>query len=91
MHELAHIICKHEHDGEDYSFGFPVRKYNDGHEAQAECLGATLQLPKPALLWQTGDGRTPEEIGVYYTASPAMVRRRLGESGVSYIRKFRPA
>ncbi|MCB9179566.1 MAG: ImmA/IrrE family metallo-endopeptidase [Flavobacteriales bacterium] len=89
MHELSHIICKHEHAGEDYSFGFPVRKYNAGHEAQAECLGATLQLPKPALLWQTKEGRTPEEIAEYYTASPAMVRRRLGESGVNRIRGYR--
>lgn len=90
MHELSHIICKHEHEGpEDYSFGFPVRKYNAGHEAQAECLGATLQLPKPALLWQTRDGHSPEEIAEYYTASPAMVRRRLGESGVSRIRGYR--
>ncbi|MFT3885498.1 MAG: ImmA/IrrE family metallo-endopeptidase [Flavobacteriales bacterium] len=89
MHELSHIICKHEHEGEDYSFGFPVRKYNAGHEAQAECLGATLQLPKPALLWQTKDGHTLEEIAEYYTASPAMVRRRLGESGVSRIRAYR--
>lgn len=90
MHELSHIICRHEHEGEDTRFGFPVRKYNDGHEAQAECLGATLQLPKPALFWQTKEGHTPEEIAAYYTASPAMVRRRLGESGVSRIRKYRP-
>lgn len=90
MHELSHIICKHEHEGEeDYSFGYPVRKYNAGHEAQAECLGATLQLPKPALLWQTKAGHSPEEIAEYYTASTAMVRRRLGESGVSRIRAYR--
>lgn len=88
MHELSHIICQHQHEGEDYSLGFPVRKYNDSHEAQAECLGATLQLPKPALLWKTKAGHTPEEIAEYYTASPAMVRRRLGESGVSRIRKY---
>ncbi|MBL8000427.1 MAG: ImmA/IrrE family metallo-endopeptidase [Flavobacteriales bacterium] len=90
MHELSHIICQHEHEGEDYSFGFPVRKYNTGHEAQAECLGATLQLPKPALLWKTKAGHTPEEIAEHYTASPAMVRRRLGESGVSRIRQYKP-
>lgn len=53
MHELAHIICQHQHaatlHGNPLPFG--MREYDREKEEEAKCLGSILQLATPCLLW----------------------------------------
>lgn len=86
MHELSHVLCGHQHEREESYFGFPMRVYNPKHEEEAACLGATLQLPKPALLWKMKEGWSDEEIAEHYGASPSMVAFRKRQSGAAFIR-----
>lgn len=86
MHEMAHVILEHQHEGEDYSLGFPVRVYNEVHEAEAEYLGGVLQLPRPALMWRTKQQWPYEQIATTYGASVDMVTYRVRLSGVAKIR-----
>ena len=85
MHELAHVICKHELKELDYDFPLPIgmRQYDPEQEQEAECLGSTMQLPKSALLWALKRDMTPEAIADRYTASVMMVNYRLRVSGAN--------
>lgn len=90
MHEIAHAICGHElKELESAIFGcvIPLRKYDHEQEAEAECLGACLQLPKSALFhYHHIKKKTPEQISEVFTASSQMVRYRLSISGVTKIK-----
>lgn len=84
MHELAHIICKHERQHLEYDFDIPIgmRHFNDVHEAEATTLGATLQLASPCLIWAKNKGMSYDEVSEYFNASIEMVRFRMNTSGV---------
>lgn len=84
MHELAHILCGHEVSAIDVDMGFPayMRHYPEAQELEAECLGATLQLPRSALLACLRKGWNHQEIMQQYQASAEMVRMRLNKTGV---------
>ena len=86
MHELSHVLRGHSHEREESYLGFPMRIYNPKHEEEAACLGATLQLPKPALLLRLKEGWSDEMIGKHYGASMKMVAFRKRQSGAAYIR-----
>lgn len=86
MHELSHILREHKHEREETYFGFPTRFYNPVHEAEAACLGATLQLPKPVLLWTLREKWEDQVIAERYGASLKMVQFRKYDSGAVRIR-----
>ena len=84
MHELAHIICKHEMPliGNLNGKSLPVRHYNEEHEAEAEWLGGNLQITRAGLLWALKRKMSTKEIQAYYTASAEMVTFRINTTGV---------
>lgn len=84
MHELAHIICNHQHNQVEYDFDIPfgMREFNELQEEEAKYLGATLQLATPGLLWANKRNMTHEEISQYFNASQEMVTYRLNVTGI---------
>lgn len=85
MHELAHIICKHEiivpdgHILPDY-----MRYYDKSQEAEAEYLGSCLQLSRECLVWALTIGNmSKEEITSNYIASKQMVNFRINTTGIN--------
>lgn len=85
MHELAHIICKHEYDQQHYDFDIPfgMREFNELQEEEAKCLGSTLQLATPCLLWAQKRNMTQEEIAGHFNSSMEMVKYRLNMTGIA--------
>jgi len=85
MHELAHIICEHEHDQKSYDFDIPfgMREFNELQEEEAKCLGSTLQLATPCLLWANKRNMTTETIATHFNASTDMVTYRMNITGIA--------
>ena len=85
MHELAHIICKHEiHQVEtDFEIPFGMRDYDEEQEKEAEWLGSTLQLTKPCLLWARKRNMATIEIAAHFNASVEMVTYRMNITGIT--------
>lgn len=90
MHEIAHAICEHElKELETVLMGcvIPLRNYDSEQEAEAECLGACLQLPQKALFhYYYIKKKTTEEISQIFNASKKMVEYRLRLSGILKIK-----
>jgi len=85
MHEIAHVICNHERETNIYDFEIPfgMRYYNELQEEEAKCLGATLQLATPCLLWANKRSMTNEEIATHFNASSDMVKYRMNTTGIA--------
>ncbi len=85
MHELAHIICEHKHEELQHETPLPLgmRNYNTEEEEQAKCLGSTLQLATPCLLWANKKSLNTEAIAEHFNASIEMVKYRMNITGVS--------
>jgi hypothetical protein len=90
MHEIAHEICGHQlKELQTALMGcvIPLRDYDHGQEAEAECLGACLQLPQKALFhYHCIKKKTVDEIAGIFNASKQMVEYRLRLSGVLKIK-----
>jgi IrrE N-terminal-like domain len=86
MHELAHAHLKHAFCSLQTAIKglfIPLRDYDKVQEAEAECLGGCLQLPKDALMHHTFVcKKSPEQIAKQFNASLEMVNFRLRMSGV---------
>lgn len=84
MHELAHIICKHEQPTPFNHISLPLsmRDYDIKQELEANTLGSTLLLPRPALIWALKGKMSIAEIASHYTASEEMVKFRIKMTGV---------
>ncbi|MEO6301907.1 MAG: ImmA/IrrE family metallo-endopeptidase [Bacteroidia bacterium] len=84
MHELAHIICKHEHPNKYSEINLPefMRTYDKQQEEEANQLGSTLQITRDGLLWALKQKMTIEEISEHFNASAAMVSLRINTTGV---------
>lgn len=84
MHELAHLICRHQMgmmEHEDHKLA--LRKYDEAQEAEAEWLGGCLQLPRIALYFKKVQlGMDIPGIATLFNASEQMVRYRLGVTGL---------
>lgn len=85
MHELAHIICEHEHVStlHDKPLPFGMREYDSEKEEEARCLGSTLQLASPCLLWAKKRNMSNKEIAEYFNASIDMVKYRMNATGIA--------
>lgn len=91
MHELAHIICKHERQQKVYDFEIPfgMRDFDELQEEEAKCLGSTLQLPTPALLWASKRTMANEDISTHFNASLDMVKYRMNMTGIAKRKYFK--
>ena len=86
MHELAHIMLGHELT--------EVKETADGHllnglhdkdqEDEANWLGGTLLLPRPALLWMRRRRMTDIAAQNYFGVSADMLAWRIRMTGVDY-------
>lgn len=85
MHELAHIICSHEHEysAEEIALPFFLRKLNEAQEAEAIFLGGALQLSKACLFWAKKRDMSNDAIAEHFNASIEMVNYRMNISGVA--------
>jgi Zn-dependent peptidase ImmA (M78 family) len=85
MHELAHIICDHKRSQTEYDFEIPfgMREFDELQEEEAKCLGSTLQLPTPCLLWAKKRKMLTDAIASHFTASVDMVIYRMNMTGIS--------
>jgi Zn-dependent peptidase ImmA (M78 family) len=83
MHELAHIIRKHEVPEEIRRLPLPLdlHYYNPLHEQEAKYLGGCLQITRPGLQWAI-KRMSEQQMSEYFKASLEMVRYRLNISGV---------
>lgn len=88
MHELSHIILKHEIPDEyaKLCLQLNLHYYDKKQEQEAKYLGGCLQITKPGLQWALKRNWNTEQISEYYSASTDMVNYRLGISGVRRIR-----
>ncbi len=87
MHELAHVLLKHEMSEIDTSLGIPLRKYEGQQEIEAEWLGGCLQLPKTALMkYFIYQSFSEQAISEKFNASLSMVNYRIRVSGVKLIK-----
>ena len=84
MHELSHIILDHEPSqvilSIDGSIG--MRSFDAKHEDEANWLGWTLLLPRPALMHCVDLGLGTAQIAVNFDVSEQLVRYRTGVTGV---------
>jgi len=82
MHELAHIVLGHKREEKHEDIILPLlRDFNPIQEAEANCLGGCLQLPKESLLWSLKKGMSHADIADHFEASIQMVTKRINESG----------
>jgi Zn-dependent peptidase ImmA (M78 family) len=86
MHELAHIILGHDLvPGLLSDSGhFVPGTYNQDQEDEAAWLGATLLLPRPALLWMRRQRMSDENAATHFGVSPDLLRWRIRMTGIDY-------
>jgi Zn-dependent peptidase ImmA (M78 family) len=91
MHEIAHVICEHKHILPQYDFEIPLgmRTFDEVQEEEAICLGSTLQITRPGLLWALKRNYTIEQIADHFNSSVEMATYRTQISGVNKQRAYR--
>jgi Zn-dependent peptidase ImmA (M78 family) len=62
-----------------------MRNYDAEQEEEAKCLGSTLQLAKPGLLWARKRNMSYEDISDYFNASVNMVKYRMNITGIAKV------
>lgn len=90
MHELAHIIRRHEipDDIARLCLLLNLHYYNKEQEEEAKYLGGCLQITRAGLQWALNRNFTKEEIADYFNASLEMVIYRLNTTGVLIQRSY---
>ena len=86
MHELAHIALGHElHSASLSDDGHLIpSNYNQDQEDEADWLGGTLLLPRPALVQLRRDGLSDAQAMDKFQASEEMLKWRFRMTGVDY-------
>lgn len=86
MHELAHIALGHElHSASLTDDGHLVpSNYSQDQEDEADWLGGTLLLPRPALLRIRRDGLSDAAAMEKFQTSEEMLKWRFRMTGVDY-------
>lgn len=84
LHELAHIICKHQMQGFKNIGQFSFRIYDHTQEAEAEWLGGCLHIPRAGLEWALRKKLSRDKLCKHFCASNAMVQFRINVTGVDY-------
>lgn len=86
MHELAHIILGHELQSGTITGGgyFVPTNYNQDQEDEAAWLGATLLLPRAALLWMRRRRLSEEDAADHFDVSPDLLKWRIRMTGIDY-------
>lgn len=84
-HELSHIILKHE---PAKAFVTPdgmmvMNHYNPTHEEEANCLSATLLVPREGLLQLLSLGRNDQQMADHFAVSLDLLRMRKNTTGVT--------
>lgn len=83
MHELAHLLREHQGDALELNSDISLRSVNKAHEAEAEWLGAALQIPEAGLMYHARAGRTTSQIAEVYGASLQLATYRWNMVGVN--------
>jgi Zn-dependent peptidase ImmA (M78 family) len=85
MHELSHIICGHEPARLDVSDDglLVLLSYNADQEEEADLLGATLLLPREALLHIAKLKLGLDEVKNDYNVSKDLFNMRMARTGVN--------
>lgn len=83
-HELSHLILKHP---PAQAFVTPdgmivMNEYNRLHEEEANCLSATLLVPRDGLLHLLSLRRSDEQIAAHFGVSMDLLRMRKNLTGV---------
>ena len=91
MHELAHVTLGHElHSASLSEDGHLIpSNYSQDQEDEADWLGGTLLLPRPALLRIRRDGLSDAVAMSKFQASEEMLKWRFRMTGVDYQMGFR--
>jgi hypothetical protein len=83
MHELSHVLLRHETRRLERIGGLVFLTCDPDQEEQADNLGATLLLPRPLLIAAHERGMTAAAIAVEVGVSEQLARWRLNSSGVA--------
>lgn len=86
MHELAHITLGHQladvlSSDEGHLI---VSHYNQEQESEADWLGSTLLLPRPALLWMRKNKMTEINAAKHFKVSSSMLSWRIKMTGIDH-------
>jgi Zn-dependent peptidase ImmA (M78 family) len=86
MHELAHIALGHElHSAQVSEDGHLIpSNFNQEQENEADWLGGTLLLPRPALMRIRRERLTDVEAMSRFSASEEMLKWRIKMTGVDH-------
>lgn len=86
MHELSHILLGHElarATTTDDGYLTPSH-YDQNQEDEADWLGGTLLLPRPALMAIRSKNMKKQEASEFYNVSKDMLSWRIRMTGVDY-------
>lgn len=88
MHELSHIILEHKPTGmHSYEIGVVLRYYDKNQEEEADCLAATLLLPRDVLFDIKFSGTDLKTAAENYNISTSLLNMRLNTSGINTIHR----
>jgi hypothetical protein len=82
MHEIAHLLCRHQCGGVTLLGALPCRTFDPEQEEEAEWLGACLQIPRDGLLWCLKQGWDTVAIAEHFGASVKQAQHRRNRTGV---------
>lgn len=83
MHELSHILLRHETRKLERIAGLVFLTCDAAQEEQADALGSTLLLPRPLLVAAHARGMSATAIAKAYEVSEQLARWRLNATGVA--------
>lgn len=83
MHELSHLLLRHETRRLERVAGLTFLTCDATQEEEADQLAGTLLLPRPLLVAALAKGMTAQAIATQYGVSEQMARWRVNSTGVA--------